>query len=50
MPVVEIYENAPTDTEPSELRNKIHMPIVPKGTPIPTEEAKYEVLPFVIGG
>lgn len=40
MPVVEVYENDPNVTEPSKLTTKIHIPIVPKGTPRPTGETK----------
>lgn len=40
MPLIEVYENSPKDTEPSKLRTKIRIPIVPKGTPKPSGEAK----------
>lgn len=33
MPILEVYENDPKEVEASELRTKIYIPIVPKGTP-----------------
>lgn len=33
MPVVEVYENDPREVEPANLRTKLCIPIVPKGTP-----------------